>query len=44
MPQTVQVIGVRPFVALVWLANIAWHVAVLVLLYKIWRTLERRPS
>jgi hypothetical protein len=42
--QTLQYASVSVVFALVMLANVAWHVAVLVLLYRIWKTLERQRS
>ena len=42
--QLLQHLSVGLVFAVVMLANVAWHAAVLVLLYKIWKTLEGRQA
>ena len=44
MMQTLQHVSVSLVFTLYLLVNVAWHAAVLVLLYKIWKTLERRQA
>ena len=44
MMQILQQVSLSYVFALVMLANVAWHIAVVVLLYRIWKTLERQQS
>jgi hypothetical protein len=37
-------VGINWLFSMFWLLSLGWYVAVIVLLYKIWRRLDRLPS